>query len=68
MTDPGSDCLDARWCCLVCGWAGRLGAMRLPSRPPGGPECPRCGSCDTHPASGDVVELTEYHGPVGILN
>ena len=60
------DVMDQRWACLTCNWSGRFG--RLKSYPAGYIGCPVCKSDTIHPADGQVVEVPEYHGPIGTRN
>jgi len=66
MAEPEPEPMQQRWCCLACGWQGTFGKLVMYSCQYVG--CPQCRSANIHPATGDVVELEEYHGPIGTRN
>ena len=65
-SEPDPDAFMAHtWCCLCCGATFRFGEIRIAN---GGLHCPRCDSLELHPATGEVVEVPDYRGPIGTLN
>jgi len=57
-----ADELERLVVCLVCGWRGEIGRMKLSKHVGGIVDCPKCGSPETHFADG--VREADFPSPV----
>ena len=64
LLENPKDALAEPAVCLDCRWHGRVGALMARDTL----RCPECDSANWHPAGGEVVSLSEYHGAVGTKN
>jgi hypothetical protein len=62
--DNEPDVMQQTWCCLTCNVTFRFGQIRMKA---GGLHCPKCDSCNLHPADKSSHELKSYDGQVGVL-